>query len=59
MKTAIEHMTYVVTWASFPGDAGLQAEQMLLDMRDKIFGGQQSQEDPMTQTKEEINKIME
>jgi len=59
MKPAIEQMPYVVPWASFPGDAGLQAEQMLLDMRDKIFGGQQSAEDAMTQTQEEINQIME
>ena len=40
MKAAIEQMDGVVSWTSFPGDAGLQAEQMLLDMRDQIFGGQ-------------------
>lgn len=59
MKPAIEQMPYVAPWASFPGDAGLQAEQMLLDMRDKIFGGQQSAKDAMTQAQEEINRIME
>ena len=32
MKAAIEQMDGVVSWTSFPGDAGLQAEQMLLDM---------------------------
>ena len=42
MKAAIEQMDGVVSWTSFPGDAGLQAEQMLLDMRDQIFGGQVS-----------------
>lgn len=59
MKPAIEQMPYVVPWASFPGDAGLQAEQMLLDMRDKIFGGQQSAKDAMTEAQEGINRIME
>ena len=33
MKAAIEQMDGVVSWTSFPGDAGLQAEQLLLDMR--------------------------
>lgn len=59
MKPAIEQMPYVVPWASFPGDAGLQAEQMLLDMRDKIFGGQQSAKEAMTQAQEDINRMME
>lgn len=59
MKPAIEQMPYVAPWASFPGDAGLQAEQMLLDMRDKIFGGQQSAKEAMTQAQEDINRMME
>ena len=33
MNAAIEQMDGVVSWTSFPGDAGLQAEQLLLDMQ--------------------------
>lgn len=58
MKAAIEQNDGVVSWASFPGDAGLQAEQMLLDMRDQIFGGQVSAEQGMTATQNAINELL-
>ena len=31
-------MDGVVSWTAFPGDAGLEAEQLLLDMRDRDSG---------------------
>lgn len=58
MNAAIEQMDGVVHWTSFPGDAGLQAEQMLLDMRDQIFGGQISAEEGMTNTQNAINELL-
>lgn len=58
MNAAIEQMDGVVSWASFPGDAGLQAEQMLLDMRDQIFGGQVTAEEGMTSTQNAINELL-
>ena len=58
MNAAIEQMDGVVPWTSFPGDAGLQAEQMLLDMRDQIFGGQVSAEEGMTATQNAINELL-
>lgn len=58
MNAAIEQMDGVVSWASFPGDAGLQAEQMLLDMRDQIFGGQVTAEEGMTGTQNAINELL-
>ena len=58
MNAAIEQMDGVVSWTSFPGDAGLQAEQMLLDMRDQIFGGQISAEEGMTSTQNAINELL-
>ena len=58
MKAAIEQMDGVVSWTAFPGDAGLQAEQMLLDMRDQIFGGQVSAEEGMTSTQKAINELL-
>jgi len=58
MQAAIDQMDGVVAWASFPGDAGLQAEQLLLDMRDQIFGGQKSAEEAMTSTQDQINQLL-
>lgn len=59
MKAAIEQMDGVVSWTSFPGDAGLQAEQLLLDMRDQILGGQVSVEDGLKNTQDQINALLD
>ena len=58
MNAAIEQMDGVVPWAAFPGDAGLQAEQMLLDMRDQILGGQVTAEQGMKATQDAINQLL-
>lgn len=58
MNAAIEQMDNVVPWTAFPGDAGLQAEQMLLDMRDQILGGQISAEEGMKSTQDAINALL-
>lgn len=58
MQAAIDQMDGVAPWTAFPGDAGLQAEQMLLDMRDQILGGQISAEQGMKQTQDAINQIL-
>lgn len=59
MQAAVEQMEGVVPWASFPGDAGLQAEQLLLDVRDQILGGHISVEEGLTNTEEAINQLMQ
>ena len=58
MNAAIEQMDGVVSWTAFPGDAGLEAEQLLLDMRDQILGGQVSAKDGMTSTQDAINQLL-
>ncbi|MCD7992160.1 MAG: ABC transporter substrate-binding protein [Clostridia bacterium] len=58
MNAAIEQMDEVVPWTAFPGDAGLQAEQMLLDMRDQILGGQVTAEQGMKATQDAINQLL-
>ena len=58
MNAAIEQMDGVVPWTAFPGDAGLQAEQMLLDMRDQILGGQVTAEYGMKATQDAINQLL-
>lgn len=58
MQAAIAQMDSVVPWASFPGNAGLQAEQLLLDARDKILGGSVSAQEALTQAQAKINKLL-
>ena len=57
MTPAIEQMDGMVSWTSFPGDAGLEAEQKLLDMRDKILSGEDT-EKMMKDTQKEINQLI-
>ena len=59
MQPAIGQMDSVVPWASFPGDAGLEAEQKLLDMRDIILGGDVDVEETVTNTEDEINGLLD
>ena len=59
MEAATSQMKYVVRWASFPGDAGLQAEQALIDMRDEILGGSKPARRAMLDTQEKINKLLD
>lgn len=59
MQPAIDQMESVVPWASFPGDAGLEAEQELLDMRDIILGGDVDVEETVTNTEDEINELLD
>ena len=49
----------MAAWTAFPGDAGLEAEQLLLDMRDQILGGQVSAKDGMTSTQDAINQLLD
>lgn len=58
MTPAIEQMEDVVKWTAWPGDAGLTAEQLMLDMRDQILGGQISAQEGMTNTQKQINELL-
>lgn len=59
MKAATSQIEGVVSWTSFPGDAGLEAEQILLDTRDQILGGKISAKDGLTDAQNKINKLLE
>ncbi|MDR1621830.1 MAG: ABC transporter substrate-binding protein [Synergistaceae bacterium] len=59
MEAATSQMQYVVPWASFPGDAGLQAEQALIDMRDEILGGSKQARQAMLDTQDAINQLLD
>lgn len=58
MEAAIEQMSNVVPWASFPGDSGLAAEQLLLDVRDQILGGSITAQEGLTTTQDKINELI-
>jgi len=58
MKAATSQMDGVVPWVSFPGKQGLQAEQLMLDVRDQILNGSVSVEEGLKKTEEEINKLL-
>ena len=58
MRAANDQMDKIIPWTSFPGDAGLQAEQILLDIRDQILGGSVSAEDALTNAQQEINGLL-
>ena len=57
MRPAIEQSEDVVSWASFPGNAGLEAEQLLLDMRDEVLSGADVK-NSMETTQEKINSLL-
>ncbi|MGN8648196.1 ABC transporter substrate-binding protein [Gracilibacillus sp. HCP3S3_G5_1] len=59
MTAAIEQMDGVVPWASFPGDSGLEAEQLLLDVRDQILSGSVSVEEGLKSTEEQVNELLQ
>lgn len=58
IQMALNMMPMVTKWASFPGVNGLQAEQLLIDARDIILGGQKSAADALHETAEKINKLL-
>ncbi|MED4128647.1 ABC transporter substrate-binding protein [Shouchella miscanthi] len=58
MQTANAQMDSIVPWINFPGANGLQAEQAILDARDKIFHGEDV-EAVLQETEEKINSYIQ
>ena len=58
MVPAIAQLEGVVQWAAFPGDAGLRAEQIMIDKRERILGGHQAVAEALIQAQNEINAIL-
>ncbi|HIU64146.1 MAG TPA: ABC transporter substrate-binding protein [Candidatus Avacidaminococcus intestinavium] len=58
IQAALSTMPYLVQWASFPGANGLQAEQLLIDVRDVILSGKQTAADALKETEDKINKLL-
>ena len=58
IKVALDLMPSLVKWASFPGANGLQAEQMLIDVRDIILSGEKPAAEALQQTAEKIDNLL-
>lgn len=57
MTPAIEQMDSMVSWTSFPGESGLEAEQKMIEMRDQILGGA-NVADTLKKTQTDINALI-
>lgn len=58
IQAALSTMPNLVKWASFPGANGLQAEQLLIDVRDVILSGKQTAAEALHTTAEKINSLL-
>ncbi|MHC1717551.1 MAG: ABC transporter substrate-binding protein [Acidaminococcaceae bacterium] len=58
IQAALSTMPNLVKWASFPGANGLQAEQLLIDVRDVILSGKQTAAEALHTTAEKVNSIL-
>lgn len=58
MKAATTQMDGVVSWASFPGNVGLEADQILSDAQDQILGGSISAQEGLTSAQDKINTLL-
>ncbi|MCO7125488.1 ABC transporter substrate-binding protein [Sporolactobacillus shoreicorticis] len=57
LKAALDQMDKAVPWTSFPGNSGLQAEQIMIDSRDKILGGSGSVSKTLKDAQQQINQL--
>ena len=58
IQVALSLMPKVVKWASFPGANGLQAEQMLIDVRDVILSGEKPAAEALKETAKKVNELL-
>ena len=58
MTPAIEQMGEMVKWTAWPGDAGLSGEQIMLDARDQILGGEVTAAEGLKNAQEQINALL-
>lgn len=58
MMSAIYQSPDIMAFTPYPGEDGLRAEQMMIDMRDRILSGQVPAREAMLATQDEINAIL-
>ncbi|MGN0132413.1 MAG: ABC transporter substrate-binding protein [Lachnospiraceae bacterium] len=58
LNACLDQMEYLVPFVSFPGDAGLEIEQGLLDTRDVIMNGEKTATEALGEMQEKANELM-
>ena len=58
MRVANEQLTDMGKWASFSGTNALQAEQLLIDVRDVILSGEKKAEQALKEVEEKITNLV-
>lgn len=59
VKQAMEMLPNVTPWVSFPGQNGLQAEQVLIDTRDVVLNGSKTAQEALHDAAVKINGLLE
>ncbi len=59
MKAAVDEFPYVVPWVSFPGNNGLQCEQVMLDAREAILSGKATPAGALNAAVRKINSLIQ
>lgn len=59
IQAALSTMPDLVKWASFPGKNGLQAEQLLIDVRDIILSGKETAAQALKETAAKVNALLQ
>jgi len=58
MEAAVKEFPYIVPWVSFPGNNGLQCEQVLLDAREAILSGKETPKKALDSAVDKINSLI-
>ena len=58
MLAATNQLKDTVSWVSFPGANGLQAEKVVVDARDEILKGTRPAKDILTEAVQKVNKLI-
>lgn len=58
LNACLEQMENAVPFVSFPGDAGLEIEQGLLDVRDEIMNGNRTAKEALEELQNRANELM-
>lgn len=59
IQAALSTMPDLVKWASFPGQNGLKAEQLLIDVRDVILSGKEPAAQALQETAAKVNELLQ
>lgn len=59
IQAALSTMPDLVKWASFPGQNGLKAEQLLIDVRDVILSGKEPAAQALKETADKVNELLQ